>query len=650
VTTAFGMAAPACSGERRHLSTASGYLFALGALFYSSYGLAIWITSHRAYVPSIVFNWEQRIPFLPWTIVPYWSIDLFYCLSFFVCRTRTELDQHAKRLVAAQIVSIGTFLLVPLRFTFDRPAAHGLFGSMFDALGSFDGPFNQAPSLHLSLAVILVARYSAHLKGVARALLLAWFALISVSVLTTYQHHFIDVPAGIWVGALCCAAFPDRPADRLEEIATRHWKHSCLYLLGFFLFTALASVIGGLAWWLLWPAGACLIVSGIYWIDDPTLFRKRNGSLQGAMQWLLAPYTMAAWLNSRCWTRHAPVAVEISDGIWLGRLPTRAERETLGILSMVDLCAELPVQIDQVEYRSVPVLDLTAPTATQLNQAVAAIESLEANRPTLVCCALGYSRSAAAVAAWLVKTDRVGSLNDAIATIRRHRKFIPFSATHRDQKELVGASMFRKIVTGTLIATARVVTGAEARWVGCTPSETKRIYIANHTSHADFILLWAALTPRLRSHTFPVAAADYWNGSAVRRYLAKQVFRAVLVERDRVDRAHNPIAPMVQALDGENSLIVFPEGTRGRGEALLPFKCGIYHLAQERPSVEIVPVWIDNLYRVLPRGAVLPAPLLCSVTFGEPTHLLPGEDKKAFLTRLHRTVGQLGASCATNRC
>ena len=127
--------------------------------------------------------------------------------------------------------------------------------------------------------------------------------------------------------------------------------------------------------------------------------------------------------------------------------------------------------------------------------------------------------------------------------------------------------------------------------MGCRPSETRRIYIANHTSHADFILLWSALTPRLRSHTFPVAAADYWNANGVRRYMVKEVFRAVLVERDSVHRTHDPVAAMLQALDDGNSLIMFPEGTRGRGEALQPFKCGIFHLASTRPNVELVPVW-----------------------------------------------------------
>jgi 1-acyl-sn-glycerol-3-phosphate acyltransferase len=132
---------------------------------------------------------------------------------------------------------------------------------------------------------------------------------------------------------------------------------------------------------------------------------------------------------------------------------------------------------------------------------------------------------------------------------------------------------------------------------------------------------------------------------AVRRLLIERVFEGVLVERGRVDRSHDPLLPMLRALDSGKSLIVFPEGTRGNGDELLAFKCGIYHLAHQRPSLDLIPVWIENLHRVLPRGAILPVPLLCSVTFGEPTRFADGEDKKAFLARLRQSVLDLGASC-----
>ncbi len=187
------------------------WLAGLTPFFFLSYGFANWITGIRRDVPSLSFGWEHRIPFLAWTIVPYWSTDLLYALSLFVCQTRRELSTHAKRLVAAQVISISAFLLFPLRFTFARPHVAGLFGWMFDALSSFDKPFNQAPSLHLSLTAILWAKYSQHLRGRMRWLMRVWMILVGLSTLTTYQHHFIDVPTGIWVGLFCIVLFPDNP-------------------------------------------------------------------------------------------------------------------------------------------------------------------------------------------------------------------------------------------------------------------------------------------------------------------------------------------------------------------------------------------------------------------------------------------------------
>jgi 1-acyl-sn-glycerol-3-phosphate acyltransferase len=197
-----------------------------------------------------------------------------------------------------------------------------------------------------------------------------------------------------------------------------------------------------------------------------------------------------------------------------------------------------------------------------------------------------------------------------------------------------------------MILTARALTGAEARWVGCAPVKTQRIYVANHTSHADFVLLWAALPSHLRSQTCPVAAADYWKKGFIRRYFAERVFHGVLVERERVNRSHNPLTPMLEVLHRGKSLIMFPEGTRGDGVGLQPFKCGVYHLASSRPDVEVVPVWIDNLHRVLPKGSALPAPLLSSVTFGTPTHLARGEGKHEFLDRIRQSVLDLRKPCA----
>lgn len=184
-----------------------------------------------------------------------------------------------------------------------------------------------------------------------------------------------------------------------------------------------------------------------------------------------------------------------------------------------------------------------------------------------------------------------------------------------------------------IIGVVRLLTGTRVHWKGTEPSERQRIYFANHSSNLDAVVIWAALPPTLRSRTRPVAARDYWTRSAHRRYLAGSVFRAVLIERRRVTVATNPMVPMLRALDEGYSLIVFPEGGRQNNGDLGEFKSGLYHLAQQRPDVECVPAWLENLHRVLPKGEVLPVPMLSSVTMGPPLRFQAGESKNDFLTR-----------------
>jgi protein-tyrosine phosphatase len=421
----------AAFGEIRPWTQAALLLAVLTPFFFVSYSFANWVTSQRAYVPSLVFGWERRIPFLAWTIVPYWSTDLLYAISLFFCRTQKELRTHAKRLAAAQIVSVFAFLLFPLRFSFERPHPVGIFGWMFDALASFDQPFNQAPSLHLSLTTILWAMFSHHLRGRSLWALRGWMILTGVSTLTTYQHHFIDLPTGIWVGLFCLALFPSDPvAPRYGAVRDpQRLKVGAVYLGGCALLVALAIRAGGAAWWLLWPTAALSMVAVIYFIGRPGLFRKANSIMSSAMIALLAPYLAVAWLNSRLWTWRVHAANEIADGVWLGRLPSKAELNRQGFLSIVDLAAELPVCTVWPVCRRVPMLDLVPPTREQLEAVVEAIQ--ESERPTLVCCALGYSRSAAAVAAWMMATGRASSVDEAIAWIRARRPQIVLGQAHR---------------------------------------------------------------------------------------------------------------------------------------------------------------------------------------------------------------------------
>jgi 1-acyl-sn-glycerol-3-phosphate acyltransferase len=195
------------------------------------------------------------------------------------------------------------------------------------------------------------------------------------------------------------------------------------------------------------------------------------------------------------------------------------------------------------------------------------------------------------------------------------------------------------IVAVAATAAAHLITGVRGNWQGCAPEPQPRIYFANHVSHGDFILIRAALPAALRRSTRPVAAADYWLKSAARRYIAIHAFDAVLIDRNRITRTADPVEPMTRALDEGASLIIFPEGTRNTGTSLLmPFKRGIYYLAQRRPDVELVPVWIDNLNRVLPKGERVPVPLLCTVTFGAPIRLQAGERKLDFCNRSHAAL------------
>lgn len=199
------------------------------------------------------------------------------------------------------------------------------------------------------------------------------------------------------------------------------------------------------------------------------------------------------------------------------------------------------------------------------------------------------------------------------------------------------------MIAAAIATFARVVSGASARWLE-PPSGKQRVYFANHGSHLDFVVIWAALPPHLRRRTRPVAGVDYWGKGAVRRYLATRVFNAILIERPGASGGGSPgtasraIEQIAEGMGGDHSIIVFPEGTRSLTGELLPFKSGIYHLARLKPDLELVPVHLANMNRILPKGEFLPVPLLGRVVFGTPLTVGPDEDKAAFLTRAREAL------------
>lgn len=411
------------------------WLLFLGPFFFLSYGFANSMAARWQVSDSLVYGWELHIPFLPWTILPYWSIDLFYGLSFLLCRSALQVDRHALRLLTAQLVSVACFLAFPLRFSFPRPESDGLFGALFDALAGFDLPYNQAPSLHISLLIIIWVRFAGAARSPLRWLVDAWAVLIAVSVLTTYQHHFIDIPSGALVGLLCLWLWPDEGPTPFS--ATR-WTHSPerrrlagTYLGGALAAACLGILLGGAGLVILWLAIALTLVALNYAFLGPAGFQKHAGRHSLGAALLLAPYTLGAWLNSRLWTRQAPTPGLIADGVWLGRLPDGRAMEAGGFRALLDLTAELPAPRGNWIYTQQPWLDLVPPDSRQLEAAAAAIERLRQHGPVLVCCALGYSRSASAVAAWLLASGRAPSPEAALDILKQARPRVVLGPRHR---------------------------------------------------------------------------------------------------------------------------------------------------------------------------------------------------------------------------
>lgn len=201
--------------------------------------------------------------------------------------------------------------------------------------------------------------------------------------------------------------------------------------------------------------------------------------------------------------------------------------------------------------------------------------------------------------------------------------------------------MFARVAAFLITRLSWLITAAQGFWHDDAKALPQAVYFANHTSNGDTVILWSVLPSKLCRITRPVAAADYWLSHPVKSYIGREVFNCVLIQRDPEKRVQDPVSQMTDALAEGSSLILFPEGTRNSEPELLPFKAGIFHLAAARPGLPLVPVWIENLNRVLPKGEIIPLPFICTVRFGAPMHLAPGEGKEAFLKRAEAAVRAL---------
>ena len=466
-------------------------LVVVAAIFYASYGATNAIASARANVPEIYFAWERAVPFWAWSIVPYWSLNLLYALGFFLCRDAGELTRYVTQLLAAQIIATLFFIAFPLQISWEKPVVSGISGFLFSSLAAFDLPFNQAPSLHIILCVVVGAFYLRKARAVwLKAALAAWFALIGLSVLTTYQHHFIDIPTGLAAG---CFVLLVRPMDgeplRFTMAAeAARYKWAALYL-GLAFLTLFAAIAGAKIWgaWMLWLSWAslsfALVACGYAFLGARVFAKNGQGCHAAAAKALLLPYLCVARLNALFWLRGRRLSDEILPGLYLGSVKEAGKFD-----AVLDCAAEFERPNGAQIYASLPMLDMITPSADELKLGADELERLvkmafsaEANgyanernlkfdeqtdaranlqtrgaaneskigearqifansneraaengKKVLVCCALGYGRSASVLLAWMVIYAGLG-FDEALNLLKSHREKIAVASSLRER-------------------------------------------------------------------------------------------------------------------------------------------------------------------------------------------------------------------------
>lgn len=410
--------------------TAACYLLLLGGFFFASYGLANHITAGLSLVPSVALPWEKHIPFLAWTTIPYWSIDFLYCISFFICTSKRELNVHALRLLTASVVCCICFILFPLACSAEIPHISNpffrwlIFGSKLVAT-----PFNQAPSQHIVLAWLVWLRFRAHTKGLPRALLSCWFILIGLSVLTTYQHHFIDVPLGLFAGLLISYFLPIEKYPRQKfSYSGKRIKIGAFYVAGSVLCFTAAFVMPFIpASLFFWTGSALLTVSVGYLAIGPAVFQKNKEGYQTvSAAVLLAPYTLGARLSRLYFMRGVRPADRLTPTLFIGALP--AGKDTPDYL--LDMTAEFAVsRWKNKTLVCCPQLDLLPLTPAAIQTALDTFRTFPADKPVLVFCSLGIGRSAAVCAAKLLETNTVQTVEEAVSYIKKYRPAVLISPT-----------------------------------------------------------------------------------------------------------------------------------------------------------------------------------------------------------------------------
>lgn len=414
------------------------WLLVLAPLFFMLYG---WANGYAALLPKenvgeIVYDWEKHIPFLPSTILPYWSIDLLYGLSLFLPMTKFAQRQHALRLLVATPIAVLFFLLFPLTFSTIKPECFGVWKSLFDALMGFDKPFNQSPSLHIILLVILWRIYLPHFNKVGKAIWNVWCFLIGVSVLTTFQHHFIDIPAGFLTGLIICYLFPLSKAHYWKWGEIKSKRLAILHVIVGLLFFVLAFLCPiAIAVVLIWMGSSLLFIGLGYFGLGAIIFQKKeNGSFTFAATILFFPYRWISRLVRNVFFKSYQSPQKITEKLYLGAFWMTKKQDYQAIF---DVCAEYKkLKNSNQNYVSYPLIDLAAPTIDELIVGVKKLDELIQNNETVfIHCALGMSRSATVVFAWLLYTHKIESVKEGFAFFEDNKFQFSLSGKHKELLE-----------------------------------------------------------------------------------------------------------------------------------------------------------------------------------------------------------------------
>ena len=433
----------------------------LSLLFVVVYGGTNWLTAQRADadVRTWAFAWElAAVPYVPLLVVPYMSLDLFFFMAPFLCRDERELRAFSRRVVFVILAAAALFLLLPLKLAWpERPRVDGWFGDFVEhsctAPFLMEYPHNLFPALHITFCMVVGEVYGRHTRGVVRIGLYAWFGLIALSTVLTWQHHLVDVTGGLVLAAFALHLFRTQPSHpaRGQRRGVSNVRVGCYYAAGAAMVLSLAPGVWPWGVFLLWPAAGLGMVAGAYFGMGPGVFRKADGHLPLSTRFVLAAVVVGHYLSLAYYRRRCRAWDEVAPGVLLGCTLREAEAAAAvrrGVTAVLDLTAELPeaAPLRATRYLNLPVLDLTAPTQEQLDEAVAFLVEEAAKGTVYLHCKIGYSRGAAVAGAYLLASHQAATAEEAVARLRRARPSIIIRPEAMDalrtfasrQKELTG--------------------------------------------------------------------------------------------------------------------------------------------------------------------------------------------------------------------